>query len=103
MRTRLKTYGKKAHYTELDPLPHGIVLWEEWEAYRRAAPRLLSEGQEGKYILIHGSTIVGVWDTEGQAESEVLRRDLDGSYFIYSIQPEVPFIRLPRRVLACLS
>jgi hypothetical protein len=38
MRTRLKTYGK-IHFSELDPMPQGIILMEEWETYRRAVPR----------------------------------------------------------------
>ena len=36
----------------------------EWNFYRREVGRLLAEGQEGKFILIKGEDIIGIWDTQ---------------------------------------
>ncbi len=38
------------------------VLKTELETYERERERLLAES-EGKYALIHGDSVVGVWDT----------------------------------------
>jgi hypothetical protein len=36
-------------------------------AWWRAFPRLLAEGEEGRYGLIHEGKLVSVWDTRGDA------------------------------------
>jgi hypothetical protein len=38
----------------------------ELETYERERPRLVAES-EGKYVVIHGTEIAGVWDTYGDA------------------------------------
>jgi hypothetical protein len=47
---------------------------EQWEralrdlaTYRRELPRLLQEGQAGRYALIKNDQVVSVWDTVGDA------------------------------------
>ncbi len=42
------------------------TLAQEIESYRVHLPRLLGKS-EGKYVLIHGSTIAGIFDNEQQA------------------------------------
>lgn len=38
------------------------LLKTELETYEREKPRLVAEN-EGKYVVIHGTEIAGVWDT----------------------------------------
>jgi hypothetical protein len=40
---------------------------KEIAAYQRELPRLLTEGEEGRYALIKGDEILSVWDTDGDA------------------------------------
>lgn len=40
-----------------------MVLEEEIAVYRRELPRLLQEGEGGRYALIKGSEILSIWDT----------------------------------------
>jgi hypothetical protein len=51
-------------------------LWElrpdsplkvEWELFRRERPRLLAEGHEGRWVLVKGQELVGVFDTWEEA------------------------------------
>lgn len=55
------------HYTELPPAEPGEELGEEWETYRREVGRLLADGNEGRYILIKGKEIIGIWQTQKEA------------------------------------
>ncbi len=48
--------------------PPGLeVLRAEIATYFRELPRLLAEGHEGRFVLIKGDQIVGIWDTSGDA------------------------------------
>lgn len=38
-------------------------LRTEMETYYRALPRLLEEGEEGRYAVVKGDTVCSVWDT----------------------------------------
>jgi hypothetical protein len=51
------------HYTEVGPLEPGSTLNEEDATYRREVGRLLAEGQEGRFVLIVGETIIGIYDS----------------------------------------
>jgi hypothetical protein len=55
------------HYTELPDLPPDDVLAKEWLAYKREMPRLLAEGQEGRFALIKGDEVIGIWDSWQEA------------------------------------
>lgn len=43
------------------PNTQPLALEKELETYRRELPTLLA--QEGKYVLIHGDKVAGIWDT----------------------------------------
>jgi hypothetical protein len=66
------------HYSALPPALPNSPLAEEWETYRREVGRLLSEGLEGKHVLIHHGEILGVFSTRAEATQEGIRR-----FFIY--------------------
>ena len=44
-----------------------MSLEQELEAYRRELPGLLAQGHQGKYVLIRGQQVIGLWATEDEA------------------------------------
>lgn len=74
------------HYTELPPAKPGEEFAEEWETYRREVGRLLAEGNEGRYILIKGSQIIGIWDTQKEAFAVADQRLPLQSFFVHQIR-----------------
>lgn len=40
---------------------------QELATYVRELPRLLQEGEAGRYVVLHGDHIHGVWDTHRDA------------------------------------
>ncbi len=62
------------HFTELPEDTSESPLATEWNFYRREVARLLSEGHEGRWVLIEGGQIIGVWDTENEADRVRLQR-----------------------------
>lgn len=44
-----------------------MELDRELETYRRELPRLLEEGREGQFVLIHGDTVDSFWPDEDAA------------------------------------
>jgi hypothetical protein len=83
------------HYTELTDLPPDHVLYHEWNTYRRELPRLLAEGQEGKYALLKGEAIVGIFEAESQAFAEGRKRFLMEPFMIQPIRSEEAILRTP--------
>jgi hypothetical protein len=49
------------------PNPALLALRREITTYRRELPRLLSEGDEGRFVLIQGDLVIGLWDTFDEA------------------------------------
>jgi hypothetical protein len=62
------------HYTKLGPARPDSELATEIEVFRRELPRLLAEGHEGKYVLIKGGEVIGLWDDKTVAYREAIRR-----------------------------
>jgi hypothetical protein len=56
-------------YTELAESPPDSPIATEWNFYRHQVGQLLAEGHEGKWVLIKGEQIVGVWETQEQANA----------------------------------
>src|SRR5258705_169396 len=55
--------GETIPYTELAAAEPGSPLAVEWEFYRREVGRLLAEGNEGRFVLIKGEAVIGLFDT----------------------------------------
>jgi hypothetical protein len=55
------------HYSELPPARPDHLLGKEWNTYRSQVGRLLAEGNQGRWVLIKGEEIVGIWDTQEEA------------------------------------
>ncbi len=91
-----KPAGQWIHYSELKPFPDAGPLTEEWDTYRREVGRLIAEGHEGKFVLIHGNEILGFFDNEAQAFAEGYRRFLlaKKAFFVHQIQTYERLIRI---------
>jgi len=44
-----------------------VALEREWDTFLKELPRLIAEGKRGKYVLIRGDAVEGVWDTLDEA------------------------------------
>jgi len=56
--------------------------------YRRELPRLLAQGDAGRYALIQGDKVVSVWDTSRDAgQSGYERFGVEGGFAIQRINP----------------
>jgi hypothetical protein len=62
------------HFTELPEDRSNGPIAREWNVYRREVGRLLAEGDEGRWVLIKGEEIIGIWDTEEEANRLRLER-----------------------------
>lgn len=82
------------HYTELPPARPGEPLAEEWETYRREVGRLLAEGHEGRYVLIKGNQIIGMWDTQAEAFATVDRCFPFQPVLVHQIQQRERILRI---------
>jgi hypothetical protein len=86
------------HYTELPASQPDAPLHAEWETYRREVARLLAEGHEGRWVLLKGEEIIGIWDTHNEALSQGNRRYLHQAFLIHQIQTRERVIRGPLRL-----
>jgi hypothetical protein len=88
-------------HTELPPPQPDSPLFQEWNLYRREVGRLLAEGQEGRFVLIKGEEIVGVWDTEEEAEAVAVRSYRMQPCLIHQVRGREPLIRMSSRLWGC--
>jgi hypothetical protein len=91
------------HYTELPAAQPGDAHYLEWNTYRREVGRLLAEGHEGRYLLIKGEEIIGIWDTHEQAKEVALQRYLLQPCLIQQIRSREPLFRGPTWSRLCHS
>jgi hypothetical protein len=89
------------HYTELPPAQPDSPLCLEWSFYRREVGRLLAEGQEGRFLLIKGEEIIGIWDTEEEARAVAHTRYPMQPYLIQRILTREPLLRVSPRFWQC--
>jgi hypothetical protein len=82
------------HYTQLQAAPTGSPLATEWNFYRQSVGRLLADGHEGKWLLITQEQIVGIWDTEAQAQKVRLERFLMKPVLLKQILAHEPILRI---------
>jgi hypothetical protein len=83
------------HYTELQDLPAGTPGATEWNYYRSQIALLLAEGHEGRWVLIKGQEIIGIWDTRQEAAAVWAQRFLREDVLIQQILTRGPIIRGP--------
>ena len=56
-------------------------------AYKREVGRLLAEGCGGKFALVKGNAVIGVWDTLREALQEGQKRFGQEDFLVQEIQP----------------
>ncbi len=86
------------HYTELPECnPDDSGLATESNFYRREVGRLLAEGHAGRWVLIKGEEIIGLWDTYEKAGAVASTRFLGQSVLVKQILEWEPLLRMPTR------
>src|SRR5262245_10578612 len=60
---RQRPEGSTMATTENNAAKPDAPLAAEWATYRRELPRLLESGGAGRFALIQGDTILGIYDT----------------------------------------
>jgi hypothetical protein len=84
-------------YRDLPAGQRDSPIDQEWNFYRSQAGRLLAEGHEGHWVLIKGEEIVGIWDTQEEAEAVALKKFLMQPCLIHQVRRREPLIKMPWR------
>jgi hypothetical protein len=93
----MKETGKPCiHYTELPDVPPDDMYVREWNTFRRELPRLLVEGNEGMFVLLKGTEIIGIFDTWDEGYQAGLDRYLLNGFLVQPIQTWQPVLRVRR-------
>jgi hypothetical protein len=91
------------HYTELAPMAPNSPLYHEWNVYRREVGRLLAEGHEGKFVLIKGEEMVGLFrgfeGGVGVGRAEYLLQP----FLVQQVREREPVLRIRGYNLPCPS
>ncbi len=85
------------HYTQLPAAPPESLFRTEWELYRREVGRLIAEGHEGKWLLIKGETVIGLFDTEDQALEVRAQRFFRQPVMVQRIRVREPVLQITPR------
>jgi hypothetical protein len=89
------------HYTALPAGSPDSLIAREWSFYRRAAGQLLAEGHEDQWVLIRDESIIGIWDTQEEAEAVASYRYPSEPGLIHQIQRYEQVLRGPSRFRQC--
>jgi hypothetical protein len=97
--------GKRAtiDYTELPEDTSDNPIARDWNCYRREAGRLLADGHEGKWVLIKGEEVVGIWATREEAKKVAVERYLMQPVLIRQVLRREPILRGPTLFRQCHS
>jgi hypothetical protein len=88
-------------YTELPDGQPDSPIAAEWNFYRREVGRLLAEGQEGRWVLIKGEEIMGIWDRHDDARAVALQKYVMQPCLIQQIRSREPVVRMSARFWGC--
>jgi hypothetical protein len=91
------------HWTELTEAAAGSRIATEWNFYRKQVGRLLAEGHEGRWVLVQGEEIIGIWDTEKEADQVRVQRFLNQDVLIQQVLSREPVLRGPTYFRSCRS
>jgi len=81
-------------YTQLPEAKPDDVFFLEWNLYRREVGRWLTDGHEGKFVLIKGESVIGLYDTWAEARKEGRKRYGMDPFLVQPIQPEETVYRI---------
>jgi hypothetical protein len=82
------------HYSELPETKPDSPLYREWSFYRQIIGQLLADGHEGRWLLIKHEALVGIWDTQAQANTVRLEQFLKQSVLMKQILVREPLLRI---------
>jgi hypothetical protein len=88
-------------YTELPDGRADSPIATEWNFYRREVGRLLAEGHETRWVLIKGEEIIGIWDTQEEAEAIALQKYQMHPCLIQQVRSREPVVRMSSRFWRC--
>ena len=74
-------------------LPADSPIQVEWDLFRRERPRLLMDGHEGRWVLVKGEEIIGVFNTRDDARNAGLQRFGVVSMLVQQILPSYKPLR----------
>jgi hypothetical protein len=80
-------------YTDLPQASPDSPLFLEWDTYRREVGRLLAEGKEGRFVLIKGQQLVGVYATEREALDHGARMFPCQAFLVHQLRAREPLLR----------
>lgn len=83
------------HWTELKEDNSGGRISREWNFYLKQIGRLLAEGHEGRWVLVKGEEIIGIWDTEKEAREVRFDKFVKEDALIHQILRREPLLRGP--------
>lgn len=63
-----------------------MTLQQELLKYRQELTRLLQEGQEGRFVLIQGDQLIGVWENEEEALRQGYDRFLMKPFLVKAVR-----------------
>ena len=75
-----------------------MVLDREMATFQANLPALL-EKDAGRYVLIHGERVVGIWDTKAEALEEGYRRFLFEPFLVHPVVAHEKPIFVPRGLI----
>jgi hypothetical protein len=81
------------HYTELRDMGPDSALDNEWHTYLAELPRWLAEGKEGKFVLIKGTEVIGIFDNFDAADAVWCQRFAITGALIHQIREREPIYR----------
>jgi hypothetical protein len=83
------------YHTELPEDTSDSPGARDWNCYRREVGRLLAEGHEGKWVLVKGGEILGIWDIRDEAKAAALERYLMQPVLLRQVLTWEPVLRGP--------
>lgn len=86
------------HWSELQEAPPNSPIGVEWNFYRREVGRLLAEGYEGRWVLVKGEEIIGIWGTREEAFAAANKHYLMQPNLVKQILTHEPVLRGPSRL-----
>ena len=90
-------------YTELPEDTSNNPIAREWNFYRREVGRLLADGHEGKWVVIKGDEVVGIWATRAEAKQVAVDSFLMQPVLIHEVLRREPILRGPTVLRQCRS
>ena len=81
------------HYSELPEANPDSPLFVEWNTYRREVGRRRAEGQEGRFVLIKGEQILGLFESQEDARGHGYRTFHNQPFLVHQLREREPLFR----------